>query len=68
LTVNNKTIFFVVVDIYEHGASASKRGPMKSLDITDKELVQSVEEVVESNDQQSAVTPMPNSVVDTEGS
>jgi hypothetical protein len=43
LTVNNKTIFFVVVDIFEHGAPASKRGPMKSVDITAQELVQSVE-------------------------
>jgi hypothetical protein len=43
LTVNNKTIFFVVVDIFEHGASASKRGPMKSVDITERELVQRVE-------------------------
>lgn len=44
LTLNNKTIFFVVVDIYEHGASASKRGPMKSVDVSELELVQSVEE------------------------
>ena len=43
LTVNNKTIFFVVVDIFEYETSASKRGPMKSVDITEKELVQSVE-------------------------
>ena len=43
LTVNNKTIFFVVVDIFEHGASASKRGPMKSIGITEQELVQRVE-------------------------
>ena len=43
LTVNNKTIFFVVVDIFEYGTSASKRGPMKSVDITEQELVQSVE-------------------------
>jgi len=43
MTVNNKTIFFVVVDIFEHGVPASKRGPLKSVDITGKELVQSVE-------------------------
>jgi hypothetical protein len=43
LTVNNKTIIFVVVDIFEHGTPASKRGPMKSVDITAQELVQSVE-------------------------
>jgi hypothetical protein len=43
LTVNNKTIFFVVVDICDHGAPASKRGPLKSVDITEKELIQNVE-------------------------
>jgi hypothetical protein len=43
LTLNNKTIFFVVVDICDHGASASKRGPLKSVDITEKELIQSTE-------------------------
>ncbi len=43
LTVNNKTVFFVVVDICEHGVPASKRGPLKSVDISEKELVQSVD-------------------------
>jgi len=43
LSLNNKTIFFVVVDICDHGASASKRGPLKSVDVTEKELVQSAE-------------------------
>jgi hypothetical protein len=43
LTVNNKTIFFVIVDICDHGASASKRGPLKSVDITETELIQRVE-------------------------
>ena len=43
LTVNNKTIFFIVVDIFEYGTSASKRGPMKSVDITAQDLVQGVE-------------------------
>ena len=36
-------IFFVVVDLCEHGVTASKRGPLKSVDISDKELIQSVE-------------------------
>lgn len=44
LTVNNKTIFFIVVDICEHGVKASKRGPLKSVDVSDKELVQSAGE------------------------
>ena len=43
LSLNNKTIFFVVVDICEHGVPASKRGPLKSVDISEKELIQSVE-------------------------
>ena len=41
VTMNNKTIFFVVIDIAEQ-ESASKRGALKSIDITDTELVQSV--------------------------
>ena len=32
MTVNNKTIFFIVVDIFEYRTSASKRGPLKSID------------------------------------
>jgi hypothetical protein len=43
LTLNNKTIFFVVVDICDHGASASKRGPLRSIDVTEKELIQAAE-------------------------
>lgn len=43
LTVNNKTIFFIVVDIFEYETSASKRGPMKTVDITEQELVRRVE-------------------------
>jgi len=37
-TVNNKTIFFVVVDICEYEAPASKRGTMRSYDITPEDL------------------------------
>ena len=33
----------VVVDICDHGASASKRGPLKGVDIIEKELIQSAE-------------------------
>ena len=39
-TYNNKTIFFVVIDIYEHETSASKRGQRKAIDITENDLVQ----------------------------
>jgi hypothetical protein len=64
LTVNNKTVFFVVVDICDQ-APASKRGPMKSVDITAKELVQRVGDVVVGNGQESAVAPIPNSALDS---
>jgi hypothetical protein len=43
-TINNKTIFFVVIDLCDHGASASKRGKLASIDITDKDLVHSIED------------------------
>jgi hypothetical protein len=55
MSLNNKTIFFVVVDIFEHGVPASKRGPLKSVDITEKELVQSVETQQGHPENQSAV-------------
>lgn len=42
-TINNKTIFFVVIDLYYHGASASKRGKFTAIDITDTELVHSID-------------------------
>src|SRR5271157_5160880 len=54
-TVNNKTIFFIVVDIFEYGTSASKRGPLKSVDISERELVQSVETGEHLLEDQSAV-------------
>ncbi len=59
MTVNNKTIFFIVVDIFEYGASASKRGPMKSVDISERELVQSVETREDLLEDQSAVQESP---------
>ena len=59
LTVNNKTVFFVVVDIFEYGTSASKRGPMKSVDISERELVQSVETGEHLLEDQSAVQESP---------
>ena len=41
-TVNNKTIFFIVVDLCNHGVPASKRGVLKSYEITLGELIHSV--------------------------
>jgi hypothetical protein len=54
LSLNNKTLFFVVIDLCEHGVSASKRGPLKSVDISEKELVQSVEDASTAATQQGA--------------
>jgi hypothetical protein len=38
-TYNNKTVFFVVIDIFEYGAPASKRGKRKAVDISESDLV-----------------------------
>lgn len=35
---NSKTIFFIVIDIYQYSISASKRGKLKSIEITEQEL------------------------------
>jgi hypothetical protein len=43
LTHNNKTIFIVVVDLYEYENSASKRGILKNLEISKENLIQSLE-------------------------
>mgnify|MGYP006954410592 CR=1 FL=1 len=40
VSMNNKTIFFVVVDICAHAASASKRGALKSIEVREEELIQ----------------------------
>lgn len=42
ITHNNKTIFILVIDIYPHEQSASKRGPLKTIEITESELVQAL--------------------------
>lgn len=39
VTFNGKTIFFVVIDLFAHEKSASKRGKLKSYIITEQELV-----------------------------
>jgi hypothetical protein len=40
LVHNNKTIFFVVVDICQHEATASKRGVLKTVEVTEADLIQ----------------------------
>lgn len=41
---NNKTIFFIVVDIFPHAKSASKRGKMKNIDLTEEKLIKAFED------------------------
>lgn len=38
-TYNNKTIFFVVIDIFDYDAPASKRGRRQAIDISEDDLV-----------------------------
>ena len=40
LVHNNKTIFFVVVDICQHEATASKRGILRTVEVTEADLIQ----------------------------
>lgn len=47
LTVNNKTVFFVVIDLCGHGASASKRGPLRGVEIIAADRVQSLDSAAE---------------------
>lgn len=36
---NNKTIFLITIDIFPHETSASKRGPLKTVEITQEDLI-----------------------------
>ena len=42
ITYNNKTIFFVVVDICQYEETASKRGKLKSHELTSAELIEAL--------------------------
>ena len=44
VTYNNKTIFFVVIDIHQYQETASKRGQLRTIEIATNEFVASVEE------------------------
>jgi hypothetical protein len=46
---NNKTIFLVTIDIFPHEVSASKRGALKPIEITEDDLVKSVKEDLSNN-------------------
>jgi hypothetical protein len=39
VTCNNKTIFFITIDLYPHAESASKRGRLQAIEITPEQLV-----------------------------
>lgn len=42
-THNNKTIFFVIIDIHDYQASASQRGRLRAHEITPEQIVQHIE-------------------------
>ena len=44
VSYNHKTIFFLVVDIHDYEAAVSKRSPLKAIELTEEEMVQSVED------------------------
>jgi hypothetical protein len=50
VTVGGKTIYLMVVDICDHGASASKRGPMKVYSVEQEFLVRPAEAIAESSE------------------
>lgn len=49
ITHNNKTIFILVIDIYDYPQSASKRGKIQSCQITPAEFVASLDTAKETN-------------------
>lgn len=52
---NNKTVFLVTVDICPHETSASKRGLLKTVEITEQDLIRVVESKVRSSEQNSEI-------------
>ena len=40
---NNKTVFIVIIDIYPHETSASKRGPLNPVEITEADLIRVID-------------------------
>jgi len=44
VTHNHKTVFFVVIDVFPYGASASKRGKLASIQLLEEELVTALAE------------------------
>lgn len=44
ITHNNKTIFFIVIDIFQHETTASKRGKAEAIEIKEEEFINILEE------------------------
>ncbi len=44
LTYNHKTIFFLTIDIHDYALAVSQRSPLTTVEITEAELVESVED------------------------
>ena len=42
VVLNNKVIFFSEVDIFPHAESASRRKPLKAVEVTEEEIVEGV--------------------------
>jgi hypothetical protein len=55
---NNKTIFLLTIDIFPHEQSASKRGALKPVEITEADLIQTAEEAVVSAPAPTATPPV----------
>ena len=53
ITHNNKTIFFVVIDLFDYPESASKRGKLKAYEITPQQFVEELEK-----EKNSSITDM----------
>lgn len=53
---NNKTIFFMVIDIFPHEKPASKRGQLKTHEVTEELLVSVVSEEAKKAETESAPT------------
>ena len=46
---NNKTIFIISIDIFPHETTASKRGPLKTVEITEQDLIRIIKEENQTN-------------------
>lgn len=50
VTHNHKTIFFIVIDLYEYEQAISQRKPLKVVEITEDDLIQILQELEEANE------------------